>query len=213
MARYGIRAEGALGVSAPVLRAKAREIGRDHDLALALWASGVREARVLAALIAEPSRVTRPLMDRWARDFDSWDICDAVCCNLFDRTTLAWTVAVEWARREPEFVKRAGFVLMAALAVHDKAAPDRRFLPFLKLVEGAADDERNFVRKAVNWALRQIGKRSPGLRLAAVRTARRIAAAHQTGGARWIAADALRELQRAEVRARVSARRGAATRR
>jgi 3-methyladenine DNA glycosylase AlkD len=147
----------------------------------------------LAALVADPRQVTARQMETWVRDFDSWDVCDQVCSNLFDKTRFAWRKAAVWSRRRAEFVKRAGFVLMAALAVHDKAATDARFLNFLPLIEREAHDERNFVRKAVNWALRQIGKRNPRLRRAALATARRIQQ-QPTKSARWIAADALREL-------------------
>jgi 3-methyladenine DNA glycosylase AlkD len=206
MARYGIRTRRALGVCAPMLRAKARELGRDHRRALELWASGVHEARILAALTADPGRVTPPLMIRWAREFDSWAICDGVCCNLFDRTPHAWRMAVRWACDEREFVKRAAFALMAALTVHDKMADDERFLRFLPLIERAAEDDRNFVRKAVNWALRQIGKRSLRLNAAAIRAAGQIAR-RPARSARWIAADALRELQNDRVRARIPRRR------
>ncbi|HOW97931.1 MAG TPA: DNA alkylation repair protein [Kiritimatiellia bacterium] len=193
MARYGIRTRGALGVSIPALRAMAKEIGQDHQLALDLWASGVHEARILAGLVADPAALTEREMERWARDFDSWDVCDQVCSNLFDKTPSAWRKAVEWAGRDEEFVKRAGFVLMAALSVHDKAAPDSAFMKFMPLIRREARDERNFVKKAVNWALRQIGKRNERLRRAAVQTGKSIQRL-DSRSARWIAADAIREL-------------------
>jgi 3-methyladenine DNA glycosylase AlkD len=193
MARFGIATERALGVRIPDLRRLAREIGRDHGLALRLWRTGVHEARILASMVDDPARVTERQMETWARSFDSWDVCDQVCMNLFDRTPFAHAAAARWARREDEFVKRAGFALMAALAVHDAAAEDRRFVRFLPLIEREAVDDRNFVRKAVNWALRQIGKRNDRLRREAVRVARRLAEG-EPGPARWVGRDALREL-------------------
>ena len=194
MARFGINPRGTLGVSIPALRKLAKEIGRDHALARQLWVSGIHEARVLAGLIADPAALTEREMERWVHDFDSWDICDQVCSNLFDKTPWAWKKAVEWTSRDKEFVKRAGFVLMAALSVHDKAAPDAGFLAFLPIIRREAVDDRNFVKKAVNWALRQIGKRNERLRKAAVKTAKNIRKI-DSRSARWIAADALRELQ------------------
>ena len=193
MARYGICADRAFGVSMPVLRALGRRVGRDHALALELWASGVHEAQILASLVDDPARVTPAQMDAWARGFDSWDVCDQCCLNLFRRTPHAWRRAHVWSRRRAEFVRRAGFALFAVLAVHDKAAPDARFLEVLTAVEGAAGDDRNFVRKAVNWALRQVGKRNADLRRSAISCARRLRAL-DSRSARWIAADALREL-------------------
>lgn len=206
MARYGISAEGALGVSMPILRRLARQLGRDHALALALWKTGIHEARILAGLVDSPADVSEPQMERWVRDFDSWDVCDQVCSNLFDRTPFAVRKAREWSRREQEFVKRAGFVLMAALAVHDKKAPDSLFEGFLKSIKRESRDDRNFVRKAVNWALRQIGKRNSRLNRAAVSAAREIGGI-DSGAARWIASDALRELTSPEVRKRISRKR------
>jgi 3-methyladenine DNA glycosylase AlkD len=194
MARFGINPRGTLGVSIPALRKLAKEIKRDHALALQLWSSGIHEACILAGLVADPVALTEREMERWVRDFDSWDICDQVCSNLFDKTPWAWKKAVQWTTRNEEFVKRAGFVLMAALSVHDKAAPDAGFLAFLPIIRREAGDDRNFVKKAVNWALRQIGKRNERLRRAAVLTAERIRKL-DTRSARWIAADALRELQ------------------
>ncbi len=195
MARYGISVTNALGVSMPALRQMARTHRREHDLALALWDSGVHEARILAALVDDPRQVTEEQMERWVAGFDSWDVCDQVCSNLFDRTAFAWAKAVEWAGRPEEFVKRAGFVLMAALAVHDKKAGDDAFLQFLPLIEREAGDNRNFVKKAANWALRGIGKRNPALREAALAAGRRIRE-QGTRSARWIAGDAIRELER-----------------
>jgi 3-methyladenine DNA glycosylase AlkD len=205
MARYGIRVENALGISAPRLRAMAKRIGRDHALARELWASGIHEARILAGLVDDPAMVTATQLERWVKDFDSWDVCDGVCGNLFDKTPFAREKAVAWSARPEEFVKRAGFVLMAALAVHDKKAVDGLFRTFLPLIEREAVDERNFVKKAVNWALRQIGKRNRALNRSAIAAAKRIRKI-DSRSARWIAADALRELESDAVRERLGAR-------
>lgn len=201
-ARFGIDVPDILGVSAPALRRLAKEIGTDHKLAGQLWRTGIHDARVLAALIDDPAKVTPSQMERWAKDFNSWAVCDAACCCLFDKTLYAWDKAVEWAARDEEYVKRAGFVVMAALAVHDKKAADGCFEAFLPYITQHADDERNFVRKAVNWALRQIGKRNLHLNKLAVETAKEIRA-QNTKSARWIAADALRELTGDKVQARL----------
>lgn len=202
MARYGINPQNTLGVSMPVLRALARQIGRNHGLALELWKTAIHEARILAGLIDDPARVTRAQMDRWVSQFDSWDVCDQVCNNLFSRTPYAYAQAVRWAQSKPEFVKRAGFVMMACLAVHDKEAPDSKLAVFFPLIREGAADERNFVKKAVNWALRQLGKRSSGLNRAAVELAGRI---REDGGksARWVASDALKELTSPAVQKRI----------
>jgi 3-methyladenine DNA glycosylase AlkD len=205
MARYGITVTNAWGVSAPKLRELAKELGQDHALAVQLWRSGVHDARGLAALIDDPAKVTPRQMESWAKDFDSWAVCDAACGCLFDKTPYAWTKAVEWATRPQEYVKRAGFVLMAALAVHDKKTPDDRFEHFLPLIAEHSTDDRNFVKKAVNWALRQIGKRSRRLNQLAIQTARRIKQI-DSKAARWIAADALRELTSDKVQARLARR-------
>lgn len=194
MARFGINPRRTLGVSVAQLRHLARGTGRDHELARRLWASGIHEARILASMIDDPAAVTEAQMERWIRAVDSWDVCDQVCGNLFRYTPYAWRKAVEWSARPDEYVRRAGFVLMATLAVADKAAPDARFARFLPLIVRRSADDRNFVKKAVNWALRQIGKRSPGLRRAAIRTARGLLRS-EAPGARWIARDALRELK------------------
>ncbi len=205
MARYGIRTEHALGVSMPALRGIAKEIGKDHIIAVNLWESGIHEARILACLIDDPDHVSEEQMEAWVQDFDSWDLCDQCCSNLFDRTPYARQKAVEWAGSEDEFVKRAGFVLMAALSVHDKKAGDAVFLAFLPLIRKASSDERNFVKKAVNWALRQIGKRNRQLNRAAIDIAGELAAA-ESRSARWIGRDALRELQSEAVRTRLNRR-------
>jgi 3-methyladenine DNA glycosylase AlkD len=184
MSRYGINTKMALGVSIPRLRALARDAGRDHALAQRLWDSGYHEARILASMIDDPSAVTASQMDAWVRDFDSWDVCDQCCGNLFDKTGLAYRKAMEWSAREEEFVKRAGFVLMASLAVHDKGAGDEEFVKFLAVVERESSDDRNFVKKAVNWALRQIGKRDRRLNGLAIAAAKRISRG-DSRAARW----------------------------
>jgi len=205
MARFGIVTKKAFGVSAPVLKNLAREIkkqtGDRHQLALELWKSGIHEARIIAYLIDDPKEVTPGQMDDWAADFDNWAICDGACGHLFCKTEFAYEKAFEWSERDEEFVKRAGIVLMAWLAVHDKKAPDERIAQFLAILEAYADDERNFVKKAVNWSLRQIGKRSANLHKLAIESAERIKA-QNTKAARWIAADALRELTGEKIRAR-----------
>ena len=195
MARFGIDTADAFGVPIAVLRPMARRLGRDHALAEALWTAGIHEARILASMVDEPEKVTIRQMEAWAREFDSWDLVDQCCANLFARTPMAYRMAERWAERRPEFVKRAGYALMASLAVKDKRASDAPFERFLEIVERESDDDRNFVRKAVNWALRQIGKRNERLRGKAIRTAERILA-QGTRSARWIATDALRELRR-----------------
>jgi 3-methyladenine DNA glycosylase AlkD len=199
MARFGIVPDGRLAVSAPVLQHIARDVGRNHALALALWNTGIPDARLLAGLIDEPARVTVRQMERWVKDIHSWDVCDGLCLHLFVQTPHAWTMAVAWARREEEFVRRAGFVLMACLAVHDRTAGDGKFVRLFPLIRRCSTDDRNFVRKAVNWALRQIGKRSPGLHVAALRVAREIRTM-ESRSARWIASDAIRELERTPPR-------------
>ena len=210
MARYGIATAGTLGVSIPNLRALAKELRPMrksdpeglHALAGALWDSGLHEARILAGLADVPSLVTPEQADRWVADLDSWDVCDQLCSNLLDKTPFAVAKAEEWALAEPEFVRRAGFAMMAALTVHNKTAGDETFQRFLTLIERAADDERNFVKKAVNWALRQIGKRNAALNAAALATARRLRDS-ESRAARWIAADAIRELESEAVRTRL----------
>lgn len=202
MARFGIVAKKAYGVPAPALRKLAREIGRDHALAQRLWSSGIQDARGLAALIDDPAEVTEEQMESWAAEFDNWAVCDGVCLHLFRRTPFAYGKAIEWSARDEEFVKRAGFALMACLVVHDKKAGDRRFERFLPIIEREATDERHFVRKAVNWALRQIGKRNLRLSQKAIERAERIRAL-DSRAARWIAADALRELRSDAVQKRL----------
>ncbi|MFZ1404772.1 MAG: DNA alkylation repair protein [Anaerolineae bacterium] len=202
MAQFGINPHDTLGVSIPVVRELAKRAGRDHALAAALWESGIHEARVLAALVDDPRWVTEEQMERWVTAFDSWDVCDQVCSNLFDRTPFAWGKTVAWSSRPEEFVKRAGFVLIAALAVHDKRASDQQFEALLPIIAREADDARNFVKKAVNWALRGIGKRNRALNTLAIATAQTIGAMPDKT-ARWVAADALRELTSDAVQARL----------
>jgi len=205
MARYGIRTDHAVGVTVTELRRLARGLRPDHELAAALWTSGVHEARILASLVDEPALVTEAQMDGWVSTLDSWDVCDAVCGNLFDRTPFALDKAVEWAGREPEFERRAGFALMAWASVHRKDLPDRAFASLLPTIRASSTDDRTYVRKAVSWALRQIGKRSPGLNAKAISTAERIGRI-DTRASRWIARDALRELQSDAVQERLTRR-------
>jgi 3-methyladenine DNA glycosylase AlkD len=204
MARFGINPDRALGVRIPDLRRLAKEIGTDHRLALALWRTEIHEARIIATMIDDPTKLTEDQMESWAGDFDSWDLCDQCCGNLFDRLPFAYGKAMEWSGRDKEFVKRAAFALMAWSAVHDKEAEDQVFLKFLPVIEREADDDRNFVRKAVNWSLRQIGKRNRRLHRAAVASARRLAKRNDSSAARWIGTDALRELTGEAVLARLS---------
>jgi 3-methyladenine DNA glycosylase AlkD len=193
MGRFAINTEKAYGVSIPHLRALAREIGKSHELAKELWASQVHEARILATMIDDPLLVTDKQMEEWVRDFDSWDLCDQCIGNLFNRTKGAHEKAVVWSSREEEFVRRAGYAMMAYLAVHDKKASNEKFLEFLSIIEEDSIDGRNFVKKAVNWALRQIGKRNQVLNRAAIRSAKLIQK-KDSRAAKWIAADALKEL-------------------
>ncbi len=211
MARYGMTVERRLGVSIPELRKMARELGRDHQLSMDLWRTGIAEGRILASMTDEPQRLTARQMDDWVKDFDSWDLCDQVCMNLFEKVPVAWKKIPEWSEREEEFVKRAAFALLACLASHDKKAEDERFIELLPLVVRGSTDDRNFVRKAVNWALRNIGKRNPSLNKAAIETAREIEKI-DSRAARWIAADALRELESTAVQARLRSRPTAAKR-
>ena len=203
MARFGINPENTYGVSIPNLRKVAKETGRNHALAQQLWASGIHEARILASMIDEPEMVTDVQMESWVSDFDSWDVCDQCCSNLFDKTGFAHQKAVEWSEKDEEFVKRAGFVMMAILAVHDKKATDEEFLKFLPIIKRESTDNRNFVKKAVNWALRQIGKRNLNLNKIAIKTAEEIQQI-DSKSARWIAADAIRELTGETIQSRLA---------
>ena len=206
MERFGINPQGTLGISIYVLRPLAKEIGIDHKLALELWQSGMHEARILASYIDDAALVDEAQLEAWVRDFDSWDVCDQVCSSLFDRTPYAWEKAVTWSERDEEFVKRAGFVLMAALAAHARKTPDERFEVFFEIILREACDERNFVKKAVNWALRGIGKRSQYLNRLAIEAAQRMAEI-PCRAARWNAKDALRELQSEKIQKRLSSKR------
>src|SRR5688572_347824 len=192
LARYGLPSDNALGVSVGDIRDLGKRLGRDHDLALVLWKTGVYEARMLTSFVDEPSRVTPAQMERWCRDFDSWGICDTLCFHLFDRTPYAYDKVEQWADRKEEFIKRGAFALLASLALHDKAADDESFLRYLPLIEKAAPDDRNFVKKGVSWALRAIGKRQT-VREAAIDVAKRLAESSEPA-ARWIGKDALRDL-------------------
>jgi len=205
MARYGINTDNAMGISVTKLRKIGRDLGRNQELSLSLWDTGIHEARILASIVAEPERVTKGQMEKWVKDFDSWDVCDQVCMNLFDKTPFAYEKAVGWSRRRAEFVKRAGFALMAALAVHDKKAPDKALDPFLQAIVRESTDERNFVKKAVNWALRSIGKRNPRLNEKALSSAEKILKI-DSRSARWIAKDAIRELTSEKVKTKLTSR-------
>ena len=202
MAKYGIKPGKAYGVSIPNLRAMAKEIGTDHDLALELWNSGIHEARILASMIADPDTTTERLADAWVKTFDSWDVCDQCCMNLFENTKFAYAKAIEWSASDKEYVKRAGFVMMARLAVSDKKARDEKFLEFLGIIKREAGDSRNYVQKAVNWALRQIGKRNATLNRLALEAAEEIQKMSPRS-AKWIASDAIRELKSEEVQKRL----------
>ncbi len=202
LARFGIATEHALGISVADLRKLARRAGRDHALARQLWDTGLHEARILASIVDVPAEVTEEQMERWVRDLDSWDLCDQCCGNLFWQTPYAERKAFEWSEREPEFEKRAGFALMAYIGWHDKAALDSLFLSFLPVIEREAGDKRNFVRKAVNWALRTTGKRNAALNEAAVALAQELLDSGDRN-ARWVASDALRELTSDTVRGRL----------
>jgi len=193
MKRFGIDSTNALDVVMPQVRKLAKSIKKDHGLALELWKTGIREARILASLIDDPKLVTPQQMDAWVKDFHSWDLCDQVCGNLFDRTAFTMEKALLYTSHDEEFIKRAGFVLIAEFAVHNKKAGNEIFITLLPVIESEAWDNRNFVKKAINWALRQIGKRNQELRLAAIASANRILL-QNTKAAKWIAADALKEL-------------------
>ena len=208
MARYAIPSDKAFGVSMTNMNLLAKRLGRNHELANTLWETGWYEARMLASLIDEPARVTSAQMDRWCRDFDNWAIVDTVCFKLFDQTAYAWRKVTQWCARPDEWIKRAGFALLWSLTVHDKLANDEPFLQGLAFVERAADDERHFVKKAVNMALRAVGKRNLALNAAAVSVARRLADS-SSAAARWVGKDALRELTSPGVTRRLASRRRA----
>jgi 3-methyladenine DNA glycosylase AlkD len=193
MARYGMRVESRLGVSIPDLRKMAKDIGKDHQLALHLWKTGIAEAMILAAMVDVPQEVTEEQMEEWVRDLNSWDVCDQVCMNLFEKTPLAWKKVRDWSKRDEEFVKRAGFALAACLAWHNKEAADQGFIRLLPVIREGATDERNYVKKAVSWALRNIGKRNAHLNKIALQAAEEISKI-DSRAARWIARDAIRDL-------------------
>jgi 3-methyladenine DNA glycosylase AlkD len=207
MARYGIRTEKAIGTSIPILRQLAKEIDTNHQLAQELWKTEIHEARILACFIDSPREVSEEQMETWVKDFNSWDLCDQCCNNLFAKTVFARQKAIEWANRKEEFVKRAGFVMMAVLAVHDKKSDDELFRDFLKHIYEEATDERNFVKKAVNWALRQIGKRNLELNQEATNTAKAVQKL-DSKSAKWIAADAIRELSDEKMLNRIKSKAG-----
>lgn len=194
--RYGVHAAKALGVSMANMKLVAKSATRSHDLAAALWKTGWYEARMVAAMLDEPAEVTPAQMDRWCRDFDNWGICDTVCFVLFDRVPDAFDKVSKWANSSDEFVKRGAFALLACLALHNKQAPDEQFLSRLPLIERAAADDRNFVKKGVSWALRSMGRRNATLRAAAVELAERLARSPDAGASRWVGKDALRDLKK-----------------
>lgn len=194
MRRFGINTKNAIGVSVVALRKIAKKIGKDHALAIELWNSKIHEAQILASIIDNPEEVTIKQMNEWSSSFDSWDVCDQCCGNLFVKTSFAYKKAMEWSTSNKEFVKRAGYVMMAELAIHDKKANDNKFIPFFQIIKNGSTDERNFVKKAVNWSLRQIGKRNKELSKLAINTAENIQKI-DSKSARWIANDALRELK------------------
>jgi 3-methyladenine DNA glycosylase AlkD len=202
MAKFGMVIERRLGISIPNLRKLAKEIGKDHTSALELWRTGIAETRIVAAMIDNPKQLTEVQMEDWVIGFDSWDVCDQVCDNLFEKSPLAWGKIIDWAEREEEFVKRAAFSLIACLAWHDKQASDKKFIELLPVIIRQATDDRNFVKKAINWALRNIGKRNLNLNHAAINAAKEIQQL-DSRTARWIASDALRELESEAVQKRL----------
>ena len=202
MAKYGMTVEQRLGVSVPDMRKLAKEIGRDHKLALDLWRTGIAEARILAGMVGDPAKLTEEQMEDWVKGINSWDVCDQVCMNLFEKNQLAWKKIVDWSEREEEFVKRTAFSLIACLAWHDKKASDEKFIELFPVIIRGATDERNFVKKALNWALRNIGKRNLNLNEAAINTAKEIQRL-DSKAARWIAADAIRELESENIQKRL----------
>ena len=202
MARYGMAVERRLGVSIPDIRKIAKELGKDNKLALELWKTGIAEARIIAAMIDDPEKLTEGQMEDWVKDINSWDVCDQVCMNLFEKTPLAWQKIIDWSEREEEFVKRTAFALIACLAWHDKKSEDEKFIELFPVIMRGVVDERNFVKKAVNWALRNIGKRNLNLNKAAVNAAKEVQRL-DSKAARWIAFDALRELESEAVQMRL----------
>ncbi len=206
MARYGMAVDRRLGVAVPEMRKIAKEAGKDHRLALELWKTGIPEAMMVASMVDIPEEVTEGQMDKWVKDFNSWDLCDQVCMNLFDKTSLAWTKVMDWSARQEEFVKRAAFALIASLAWHDKEAQDEKFIALIPIIRQGATDERNFVKKAVNWALRNMGKRNQNLNEVAIGAAKEIREMNSKA-ARWIASDAIRDLTSDTTRKRLREKR------
>jgi 3-methyladenine DNA glycosylase AlkD len=202
MAKYGMAVEQRLGVSVPDMRKLAKEIGKDHKLALDLWRTGIAEARIVAGMVGDPAKLTEEQMEDWVKGINSWDVCDQVCMNLFEKNQLAWRKILDWSEREEEFVKRTAFSLIACLAWHDKEAGDEKFIELLPVIIRGATDERNFVKKAVNWALRNIGKRNLNLNRAAINAAKEIRRL-DSKAARWVASDAIRELESESIRKRL----------
>ena len=202
MAKYGMAVEQRLGVSVPDMRKLAKEIGRDHKLALDLWRTGIAEARIVAGMVGDSAKLTEEQMEDWVKDINSWDVCDQVCDNLFEKNQLAWKKIVDWSEREEEFVKRTAFSLIACLAWHDKKASDEKFIELFPVIIRGATDERNFVKKAVNWALRNIGKRNLNLNRAAINAAKEIQRL-DSKAARWVASDAIRELESESIQKRL----------
>jgi 3-methyladenine DNA glycosylase AlkD len=203
MKSYGITANNTYGVSIPDLRALSKEIGKNHSLALKLWSSGIHDARLLATLIDDPKKVTEQQMENWVQDCNSWDICDQCANNLFRKTQFAYQKVAEWSSRKEEFVKRTGFSILASLAVHDKKKEDKEFIKFFEIIKREATDERNFVKKAINWALRQIGKRNLNLNRQAIETATELKTI-DSKSAKWIASDAIRELTSEKIQKRLT---------
>lgn len=212
MARFGMQTERRLGVAIPELRKMAKNLGKNHDLALNLWQEGLTESRILAAMIDEPEKLTERQMDDWVNDFNSWDVCDQVCMNLFEKTPLSWKKIRDWSKRDEEFVKRAAFALIACLAWHDRNAGDTQFTALFPVIRANSTDERNFVKKAANWAIRNIGKRNRNLNRAAVAAAEEIRQL-DSKAARWIASNAIRELESEAVQKRLLGRGKSPTRR
>ncbi len=205
MARFGINPKNTYGVSIPNLRKMAKEIGKNHELSQQLWKSGIHEARILACMIDDPKMVTEEQMEKWVKDFDSWDVCDQVCMNLFDKTTFTYDKVIEWSKRNEEFIKRASFALIASMAVHNKKIKDEHFIKLLPIIKREATDDRNFIKKAVNWALRQIGKRNINLNKEAIKTAKDIQKI-DSKTAKWIASDAFRELTSPAIQRRLESK-------
>ena len=202
MARFGINPKDNYGISIPELRKIAKEIGKNHGIAQQLWETGIHEAKILASMIDDPKMITEKQMEKWVKDFDSWDVCDQVCMNLFDKTSFAYDKVIEWSKRDEEFIKRAGFALIASMAVHNKRTKDEDFIKLLSIIERESIDDRNFVKKAVNWALRQIGKRNLNLNKEVIKTAKEILKI-DSKSANWIANDAIRELTNEKIQKRL----------